>query len=257
MHVLLISLPLSLSRTVCTQPRRHAAHDTQAIFWAVVRHKRHGGGTACAISQGREQIPCGSSGAARKEATADSAATTPNAAVVPVVEVRKAAVPPAPSPSAQPTTTAGADAAGEPDKWDQLLAYQLLSGAVVAVAGLAVGYEPSSVRPRDWLLYWLYGGVVLPLCVGLFTAAPMYISTTEMGCIKMLEVVLAPLYGFFYEGELPATATWIGGSLLVGTLLLHSAAVLRDKRQQAPPSCPAQPSRLRNLSGRALARTQL
>ena len=41
----------------------------------------------------------------------------------------------------------------------------------------------------------------------LFSLAPMFISTTEMGCIKMLEMGLIPLYGYFYSNEVPAAHT--------------------------------------------------
>ena len=34
------------------------------------------------------------------------------------------------------------------------------------------------------------------MCVCLFSLAPSYISTSEMSCIKMMEVVIAPLYAY-------------------------------------------------------------
>ena len=122
-------------------------------------------------------------------------------------------------------------------KWDDVLLYQIGSGIVVLFAGgigLGCGAkwkDPAEI-PSDWLVYWLYGGVVLPSCVALFSTAPMYISTTEMGIIKMLEMVLIPIYGYFYTGEVPTTASWIGGSLLVLTLTIHAFFSIQEQREQ-------------------------
>ena len=122
-------------------------------------------------------------------------------------------------------------------KWDDLLLYQIGSGIVVVIAGgIGIGCgatwkDPSEV-PLDWLVYWLYGGVVLPACVALFSTAPMYISTTEMGIIKMLEMVLIPIYGYFYTGEVPTTASWVGGTLLILTLSVHAFLSIREQSEQ-------------------------
>jgi hypothetical protein len=122
-------------------------------------------------------------------------------------------------------------------KWDDVLLYQIGSGIVVLFAGgigLGCGAkwkDPAEI-PSDWLVYWLYGGVVLPSCVALFSTAPMYISTTEMGIIKMLEMVLIPIYGYLYTGEVPTTASWIGGSLLVLTLTIHAFFSIQEQREQ-------------------------
>jgi len=52
---------------------------------------------------------------------------------------------------------------------------------------LVLGYTYDMPIPRS--RYFLFGGVCLPITVCLFSLAPSYISTSEMSCIKMLEVV--------------------------------------------------------------------
>ena len=130
------------------------------------------------------------------------------------------------------------------EKWDNLIFVQLASGSIVAIAG-AIGTlatpdlfwsrrnttamtTPGSMDANDWWMYALYGGVVLPITVLLFSAAPMYISTTWMGCIKQLEMVLIPIYGYLYDGEVPHTQAVVGASLLVLTLLVHSFFQFRE-----------------------------
>lgn len=122
-------------------------------------------------------------------------------------------------------------------KWDDLLLYQIGSGIFAAVAGgIGIGcgakWKDPNENPTDWLWYFMYGGIILPLCVGLFSAAPMYISTTEMGILKMMEMVLIPIYGYYYEGEVPTTAAYIGGSLLIVTLSIHAYFTIREQREK-------------------------
>ena len=66
------------------------------------------------------------------------------------------------------------------DKWDRLLSLQVGSGIVVCIVGfIAYLINPidleTTVRPVDWLWYLLLGGIVLPLCLLLFSLAPIYI----------------------------------------------------------------------------------
>jgi drug/metabolite transporter (DMT)-like permease len=133
------------------------------------------------------------------------------------------------------------------NKWDDLVFVQLVSGLVVATVG-TIGTlaspdvswgrntnntttsetTPGTMSMDDWWMYLLYGGVILPITVLLFSAAPLFISTTLMGCIKQLEMVLIPIYGYLYDGEVPRTQAIIGASLLVATLLVHSVLEWRE-----------------------------
>jgi hypothetical protein len=54
------------------------------------------------------------------------------------------------------------------------------------------------------------------------------------GCIKMIETVLAPIYIYFYAGEEPITSTYIGGSILILTIIGHSIAAFRDNNNNKP-----------------------
>ena len=74
--------------------------------------------------------------------------------------------------------------------------------------------ETGGISSTDWGVYFLFGGVILPTTCLLFSAAPIFISTTLMGCIKQLEMVLIPIYGYLYEGEIPRTEAILGASFL-------------------------------------------
>ena len=141
-------------------------------------------------------------------------------------------------------------------KWDDLLLVQLVSGCFIAIAGVigtlsdsnatwsrsisaihtnstssanATSHLDTGISTSDWGIYFLFGGVVLPITCLLFSSAPIFISTTLMGCIKQLEMVLIPVYGYLYDGEIPQTEAILGALLLLVTLLTHSILQWLDK----------------------------
>jgi drug/metabolite transporter (DMT)-like permease len=118
-------------------------------------------------------------------------------------------------------------------KYEQVVAYQLLSVCEIALISVFF-FKPedvSTLTPIDTFWLFLYGGVCLPVCNLLFSLAPRFISTAEMGCIKMFEVVLAPLFIYFYEDEVPTLMTCLGGAVIVISLLAHGVANIRAERQ--------------------------
>jgi drug/metabolite transporter (DMT)-like permease len=107
--------------------------------------------------------------------------------------------------------------------------YLVISGAACGVVGAAVGTggHLDNTEELDWLWYTLFGGVCLPIAQLLFTLAPQFIPTAEIACVKMIEVVLAPLFVYLYDSEAPTLNTYIGGGLIVASVLGHSVVALR------------------------------
>lgn len=103
-----------------------------------------------------------------------------------------------------------------------VLLVALLSGATFA--------SPLSVTREDMLWLVLLGCVVVPLAFGLLTLAPRYIPSPEVSLIMQLEAVLGPLWVWLGVGEVPPVTTFIGGALVVGTLVVHSLLSLRAYR---------------------------
>ena len=135
-------------------------------------------------------------------------------------------------------------------KWDRILALQVGSGVcIITISALANSFfDPknyNTVKGEDWVYYFILGGACLPACIGMFSLAPVYITTSEMGCIKMLETVLAPVLIFLYNGEQPSGAnTYIGGTILIVTIVGHSIlAILEDRAKPEIESLPLMPRR--------------
>lgn len=96
-----------------------------------------------------------------------------------------------------------------------------LSGVIVAaiVAPLA---NPLSVTGRDMGLLLLLGLLIMPISFGLLTEGPRYLPAPEVSLILLLETGLGPFWVWLAIGEAPTTATFVGGGVLLVTLIGHA-----------------------------------
>lgn len=101
----------------------------------------------------------------------------------------------------------------------------LVAFAAPAVLGLVmvsqVGFR---VEQPLWVV--LTGTVVLPLSFFCLATGPKYISGPEVAMFYLLETVLTPVWVWMIFAEVPTTASLIGGSILVMTLIAHSVWAL-------------------------------
>ncbi|NJN06071.1 MAG: EamA family transporter, partial [Rhodobacteraceae bacterium] len=84
------------------------------------------------------------------------------------------------------------------------------------------------VTARDLALLLVLGLVIMPVSFGLITAGPRYLPAAEVGLLMLLETVLGPLWVWLVIGETPASGTFLGGAIVLTTLVVHSLVGLRD-----------------------------
>jgi len=106
-----------------------------------------------------------------------------------------------------------------------------LSGIVVAIAVIPFA-SPFAVSTRDLVLLLLLGAVVLPISIGLITVGPRYLPAPEVALLMLLETVLGPLWVWLAMKEVPTVETFLGGTLVITTLAIHSALGLRSLRNK-------------------------
>lgn len=114
-----------------------------------------------------------------------------------------------------------------------MLPAMVLSGVLAALVVFPAA-TPLALGASDAVLLALLGLVVLPVSFGLITVAPRYIPAPEVSLIMLLEAILGPLWVWLVIGEVPNTATFAGGGLVLATLAAHSLLRLRSARPSRP-----------------------
>jgi drug/metabolite transporter (DMT)-like permease len=92
--------------------------------------------------------------------------------------------------------------------------------------------QPWQVAPGTMFELFLFGTAQFGLGLLLMTVGTRLISATRSALIGSMENPLAPLWVWLAFGEHPARATWIGGGLVMGAVILD---VLAKPRLQERP----------------------
>jgi drug/metabolite transporter (DMT)-like permease len=101
----------------------------------------------------------------------------------------------------------------------------MLGGLVSCLVALPLAL-PFSAAPKDLLLLAFLGVFQLGLpCVFLVLASRALLAP-EIALLGLLEVVLGPLWAWLGAGEAPATATLVGGALVLAALAGNEIAAL-------------------------------
>jgi len=109
-----------------------------------------------------------------------------------------------------------------------------LAGALL----LAPFADPLAVPMRDLGLLALSGGIQLPLALTLFFLGTRDTPAAEVALMSLLETVLGPLWAWLGVGEVPGTASLVGGTFVVGAILVNALLGLR-RRPTRPVPAPA------------------
>lgn len=103
----------------------------------------------------------------------------------------------------------------------------VLSGMMTTLVTAFIS-DPLSPGTSDILLLSVMGSIVLPVPLALMTVAPKLIPAAEVSLIMLLETFLGPFWVWMAVGERPAPETFLGGGILVATLVVHALAGWRE-----------------------------
>ncbi len=109
------------------------------------------------------------------------------------------------------------------------LALSSLLSALIALPLAA----PFALDAAQAGLLALLGLVVLPVSVVLVLLGPRYLPAPEVGLILLLETVLGPYWVWLALGEDPGARALLGGAIVIGILVRHSALGVRGLRTAA------------------------
>ncbi len=110
-----------------------------------------------------------------------------------------------------------------------LIPTMALSGLMSAVVVLPLA-APFALDAVQAGLMALLGLVILPIAIVLTLLGPRYLPAPEVGLILLLETVLGPFWVWLALGEDPGVRALIGGAIVIGALVVHSALGLRGER---------------------------
>ena len=108
---------------------------------------------------------------------------------------------------------------------------QALSVGAVISAVVALPFAlPMSLEASQVGYLVLFGGVVVPLSFFLIFLGPRFITAPEVSLLMLAETALGPMWVWLATNEEPAPEAFIGGSIVVGAIVIHSLASLRQYR---------------------------
>ena len=96
------------------------------------------------------------------------------------------------------------------------------------VAGMLFG-RPMQVQPVDLAQLAIFGALTMGGGMALFTVGARRIPSAQAALLGALETPLAPLWVWLAFAEVPPTATFIGGGLIIAALAWHFAGELRQR----------------------------
>lgn len=110
----------------------------------------------------------------------------------------------------------------------------------LCVASVMVWQVGFVAEAPQWIM--LDGLLVIPIAFFCLANAPKYLSGPEVAMFYLLETVLAPIWVWMIFAEVPTAASLLGGTILIVTLIGHSAwqlAMIRRRRAALAPRHPA------------------
>ncbi|GAB5468593.1 MAG: DMT family transporter [Rhodospirillales bacterium] len=100
---------------------------------------------------------------------------------------------------------------------------------VSLIVVLAEGRSPV-ISLHDTLLALAMGSLQIGIGMWFFTAGAKRLSAAEATLLSLSEVVLAPIWVWLAFDEVPTRTTLVGGSILLGAMVLQAASGLRRRR---------------------------
>ena len=103
------------------------------------------------------------------------------------------------------------------------------SGLLTALIILPLA-QPFSVTQADMGYLLIMGVYMLPVATALMYLGPKYIPAPEVGLMLLLESLLGPIWVWLALGEQPGVRTFIGGAIILSTLVINTVWVLKSTR---------------------------
>ncbi len=96
------------------------------------------------------------------------------------------------------------------------------------------GIAELNIGPVNTLICLVMGAVQLTLGLMLFTWGSRSVPAAQLSLIALVEPVFSPLWAWLVANELPPLLTFVGGAVILGAIVLQTAASARGRASRDP-----------------------
>ncbi len=121
--------------------------------------------------------------------------------------------------------------------WLDPLPLICVGGAIMALLSLPFA-APFSLEPGTYLVLALMGLVQMPTAQVLISLSTRYLPSPEVSLFLLVETVCAPIWVWLALGEEPPGLTFLGGGIILATLIVHFWLGLREVEETGEPHSP-------------------
>jgi drug/metabolite transporter (DMT)-like permease len=119
--------------------------------------------------------------------------------------------------------------------WLDPLPLVCVGGAIMALLSAPFA-SPLSLEPQSYLVLALMGLVQMPAALVLIGLSTRYLPSPEVSLFLLVETVCAPIWVWLVLGEEPPGLTFLGGGIILATLVVHFWLGLREVEEPAEPA---------------------
>ncbi|MFP4658202.1 MAG: DMT family transporter, partial [Desulfonatronovibrionaceae bacterium] len=102
-----------------------------------------------------------------------------------------------------------------------------LGGLVMCIVSLPLA-APLHLPAETYAVLALMGLVQMPAALILIAQSTRYLPSPEVSLFLLVETLLAPIWVWLFIGEMIPEATFLGGGIILMTILWHSWAGMRE-----------------------------
>ena len=102
-----------------------------------------------------------------------------------------------------------------------------LSGVALSVIAFFF-CDDLAIDFKTLLIIMAMGLIISPFSRVLIGNGAIYISASEVSLLMIIETIMAPIWVWLFLNEIPSSYTFIGGSIIIATLIVNSLYTLKN-----------------------------
>ena len=102
-----------------------------------------------------------------------------------------------------------------------------LSGVALSVIAFFF-CDDLAIDFKTLLIIMAMGLIISPFSRVLIGNGAIYISASEVSLLMIIETIMAPIWVWLFLNEIPSSSTFIGGSIIIATLIANSIYTLKN-----------------------------